>query len=70
MLELFMLLIFTGLVVWLIWVTRRMEENAEFRRRYPGERYLKVVRLVWIGLFCWGLFLGCLYVIFLARNAP
>lgn len=70
MLDLFILLMFMILFVWLIWVTRRMGENAEFRRCYPGERYLKLVRVVWIGLFCWGLFLGSLYVIFLARNAP
>jgi hypothetical protein len=69
-LDLFILLIFMILFVWLLWVTRRMDENAEFRRRYPGERYLKLVRVVWSGLFCWGLFLGSLYVIFLARNAP
>ena len=65
-----MLILFAFLFVWLIWVTRRMAENAELRHRYPGERYLKVVRVFWIGLFFWGVFLGCLYVIFLAWNVP
>jgi hypothetical protein len=67
---LLMLLSFVAQVVWLILVTWKMKENAELRRLYPEDRKLKNIRAFLIGLFFWGLFLGCWYVVYLARNVP
>ena len=66
----FMLLNFAVLFGWLIWVTRRMAENTERRRRDPEDRRLRNLRVFWIGMFFWGLFLGCWYVIYLAQHVP
>lgn len=69
-LELLALIIFAGLFTWLIWLTRRIKENAELRRRYPDERQFRIMGMVWMGLFWWGLALGVWYIIYLARHAP
>lgn len=70
MFTLLMLLSFVALFAWLVWITRKIAENAELRRRRPGDRKLKNMRTCLIGFFFWGLFLGCWYVIFLAQHVP